>query len=262
MKLNCKFRAILVESILFLSLSTMIGCNSNNNEEKIIQPSQHTKGYENIDAKETEKLLEKTENVLVIDVRNDDEYEKGHLINAINLPYDNDFKSEIGEITNYKDKIVLVYCKTGDKSEKAAIKLVDNGFKNVKNVIEGVDQYHYNLVKVDNITGKEAEEIINDAKSDKINYYDDKDGNDNLIIIDVRSEKDFNTGHIENAINIPLEDFDNRINELKHYKEKEIIVYSTTGKKSAEASEKLVKSGFSDVNNVVDGVSEYNFKLI
>ncbi len=261
MKLNYKFKVILVESILFLSLSSMIGCNSKNNENKIIQPSQHTKGYENIDAKDTEKLLEETENVLVIDIRSDDEYEKGHLINAINIPYDNDFKSEISEITDYKDKTVLVYCKTGNRSENAAIKLVDNGFKNVKNVIEGVDEYNYNLVKVDNITGKEAEEIINDAKRDKINYDDDEDGNDNIIIIDVRSEKDFKTGHIENAINIPLEDLDNRINELNNYKDKEIIVYSATGKRSAEAAEKLVKSGFNDVDNVVDGVSEYNFKL-
>lgn len=257
-----KNKFILIGSVLFLTLSSMVGCNSKNNENKTVPKSQTTTGYENIDAKETEKLIEVTNNVLVVDVRSDDEYERGHLINAINLPYDNEFNSELIKINNYKDKTVLVYCQTGNRSEKAAKELVSNGFKNVKNATEGVGEYDYNLVKVDNITGKEAEEIINDAKNDKIDYDDDYDGNDDLIIIDVRSQKDFNNGHIENAINIPLEDFDSKINELNKYKNNEIIVYSTTGEKSEKASENLVNNGFRDVDNVVDGVSEYNYNLV
>ncbi len=263
MKLDYKFKSILICGVLFLSLSSiMTGCNSKNNENKTIDQLQNSKGYENIDSNETKKLVENTENVLVIDVRSDDEYDRGHLINAINIPYDDDFKSELREITDYKDKTILVYGRTGNISEKAAGKLVDNGFKNVKNATKGIDEYNYNLVKVENITGKEAEEIIRDAKNDKIDFDDDYDGNDELIIIDVRSEEDFKNGHIENAINIPFEEFDNRINELNNYRNKEVIIYSTTGRKSADAGEKLVENRFYDVDNVVDGVKEYNFKLV
>lgn len=263
MKLDYKFKSILICGVLFLSLSsTMTGCNSKNNANKTINQSQNSKGYENIDSNETKRLAENTENVLVIDLRDDDEYDRGHLVNAINIPYDDDFKSELREISDYKDKTILVYGRTSNIGEKASKELVDNGFKNVKNATKGIDEYNYNLVKVENITGKEAEKIIKDAKDDKIDFDDDYDGDDELIIIDVRSEKDFKNGHIENAINIPFEEFDNKINELNNYRNKEIIIYSTTGKKSSEAGEKLVKNRFYDVDNVVDGVKEYNFKLV
>lgn len=257
MNINYNLKFILILSIFIFSISNVMGCESKDNENKVIQQSQDTKGYENLDAKQTEKLLNEGKNILVIDVRSDNEYEKGHLINAINIPYDDDFKSELREIKDYKDKTILVYCKTGNRSEKAAVKLVDNGFKNIKNATEGIDEYNYKLVKVNNITGKEAEEIIRDANNDKVDY---SDSYDDIVIIDVRDEKDFKNGHIENAINIPIKNFDTKINELN--KSIETIVYGSKGKISAQVAEKLVENKFDDVSNVAEGTSEYNFKLI
>lgn len=252
MKVINNFKVLGIVSILILSLGFIAGCSSKNKVNNTIQQSEETKGYENIDGKQTEKLLNSDKDVLIIDVRSEYEYEKGHLLNAINLPYDDDdFKSELNEIIDYKDKTVLVYCRSGNRSEKAAVKLVDNSFKNVKNVTDGVDEYDYKLVKVDNITGREAEKMINDDKHDK-----------DLIILDVREPKDFNNGHLLNAINIPIEDIDKRMDELRNYKSKDIIVYCNTGRKSAEVAEKLVEHGFTDVTNIVDGVSEYDFKLV
>ena len=252
MKVINNFKVLGIVSILILSLGFIAGCSSKNKVNNTIQQSEETKGYENIDGKQTEKLLNSDKDVLIIDVRSEYEYEKGHLLNAINLPYDDDdFKSELNEIIDYKDKTVLVYCRSGNRSEKAAVKLVDNGFKNVKNVTDGVDEYDYKLVKVDNITGREAEKMINDDKHDK-----------DLIILDVSEPKDFNNGHLLNAINIPIEDIDKRMDELRNYKSKDIIVYCNTGRKSAEVAEKLVEHGFTDVTNIVDGVSEYDFKLV
>lgn len=258
MNINYNLKVILMLSIFIFSISNVIGCESKDNENKVIQQSQDTKGYENLDAKKTEKLLNEGKNILVIDVRSDNEYEKGHLINAINIPYDDDFKSELREIKDYKDKTILVYCKTGNRSEKAAVKLVDNGFKNIKNATEGIDEYNYKLVKVNNITGKEAEEVIRDANNDKVDYSGSYD--DDIVIIDVRDEKDFKNGHIENAINIPIKNFDTKINELN--KNIETIVYGSSGKISAQVAEKLVENKFDDVSNIAEGTSEYNFKLI
>ncbi len=258
MNINYNLKVILMLSIFIFSISNVIGCESKDNENKVIQQSQDTKGYENLDAKQTEKLLNEGKNILVIDVRSDNEYEKGHLINAINIPYDDDFKSELREIKDYKDKTILVYCKTGNRSEKAAVKLVDNGFKNIKNATEGIDEYNYKLVKVNNITGKEAEEVIRDANNDKVDYSGSYD--DDIVIIDVRDEKDFKNGHIENAINIPIKNFDTKINELN--KNIETIVYGSSGKISAQVAEKLVENKFDDVSNIAEGTSEYNFKLI
>lgn len=56
--------------------------------------------------------------------------------------------------------------------------------------------------------------MINDDKHDK-----------DLIILDVREPKDFNNGHLLNAINIPIENIDKRMDELRNYKSK--IMYKT-----------------------------------
>ena len=108
MKVINNFKVLGIVSILILSLGFIAGCSSKNKVSNTIQQSEETKGYENIDGKQTEKLLNSDKDVLIIDVRSEYEYEKGHLLNAINLPYDDDFKSELNEIIDYKDKIVFI----------------------------------------------------------------------------------------------------------------------------------------------------------
>ena len=67
---------------------------------------------------EKEKTLEevlKEKNYIVVDVRTKEEYNEGHVVDAINIPYD-----EINENTKLdKDKPILVYCKSGKRSEIA-----------------------------------------------------------------------------------------------------------------------------------------------
>ena len=54
--------------------------------------------------------------------------------------------------------------------------------------------------------------------------------------------KDFNNGHLLNAINIPIENIDKRMDELRNYKSKDIIVYCNTGRKSAEGCRKTSRN--------------------
>lgn len=61
------------------------------------------------------KEMMKKEEYVIIDVRTKEEYEEGHIKNAINIPYDViDSKIDIS-----KDKIIFVYCKSGNRSNKA-----------------------------------------------------------------------------------------------------------------------------------------------
>ena len=74
--------------------------------------------------------------------------------------------------------------------------------------------------------------------------------------------KDYDKSHIENAINIPIDEFESRINELKDYKDKEILIYCSVGRRSAQAAGILENNGYNNVSNSVDGVKEYEFKLV
>ena len=69
------------------------------------------------------KIMEENEYV-VIDVRTKDEYDEGHVVNSLNIPYD-----EINEnIDISKDKIIFVYCRSGNRSSKAYSTLVNLGY--------------------------------------------------------------------------------------------------------------------------------------
>ena len=69
------------------------------------------------------------EDALLIDVRTPDEYKEKHINGAINIPiYEIDnMKNEIVD----KDKIILIYCKTGKRSKMAKEILMQNGYRNV-----------------------------------------------------------------------------------------------------------------------------------
>ena len=69
----------------------------------------------------------------------------------------------------------------------------------------------------------------------------------NYIILDVRSPDEFAEGHIPGAINVPNEEIgDAEISELPS-KSQLILVYCRSGRRSKEASEKLVKLGYTNI---------------
>lgn len=66
-----------------------------------------------------------------------------------------------------------------------------------------------------------------------------------FVILDVRTPEEFNQGHIEGAILIPVSELEGRLNELS--KDKPIITYCRSGRRSMQAAIILVKNGFSKV---------------
>lgn len=237
MKLNKRLKVLAVGMLFVLTLSNIVGCSSNNGES----------GYGDIDSTKTLKLVEENEKTLVIDVRGADAYAEGHLANAINIPFD-EFEDKVADLEGYKDQTIILICNTGNKSGKAAKMLVEKGFTNVYNAEDGMDEFDYKTVKYNNITGSEFEKLVEENKD--------------AVILDVRDTKDYDKGHVENSINIPIDEFESRINELKDYQDKEILIYCSVGRRSAQAAEILENSGYKDISNSVDGVKEYEFKLV
>ena len=69
------------------------------------------------------------EGAIIVDVREKEEYEEEHLDDAINIPY-TEIVDKIGEYADTDTKII-VYCKSGVRSNKAATALVEAGYKNI-----------------------------------------------------------------------------------------------------------------------------------
>ena len=84
---------------------------------------------------------------------------------------------------------------------------------------------------------------------------------DEVLLIDVRSPEEYKAGHIPNAINIFVDETESRLNEIEDYKDKPVILYCNSGKKSHDAAEILVNNGFKDVTNA-KGVKEFEYDLV
>lgn len=77
-------------------------------------------------------------------------------------------------------------------------------------------------------------------------------------IVDVREAKDFAGGHLRDAKNIPLADFDKRIGELDKFKDKSVVVVCQTGgMRASTAANKLAKAGFADVVTLDGGIAAW-----
>lgn len=80
--------------------------------------------------------------------------------------------------------------------------------------------------------------------------------NEKTVVLDVREEAEFAFGHIPGAISIPLGELENRCPELP--RDKKIYVICRTGNRSDLACGKLAEKGFTDIFNVVPGMSAWN----
>lgn len=80
--------------------------------------------------------------------------------------------------------------------------------------------------------------------------------NKGAIIVDVRSSQEYQEGHICGAINIPEYEINCNIDKFLPDKEKEIVLYCSSGIRSKDAYKKLKKIGYKNVYNLYGGVDE------
>lgn len=85
--------------------------------------------------------------------------------------------------------------------------------------------------------------------------------NPEVILLDVRTKEEFEGKHdpdfgtLKNAINIPVQELEHRLSEIRAYKNKEIIVFCSHSHRSPQASYLLTQNGFIHVSNMSGGMS-------
>ncbi|MDB5268057.1 MAG: sulfurtransferase [Hymenobacter sp.] len=89
------------------------------------------------------KALKDRDDVVVVDVRSDYEYNLGRFKNAVTLDIENfrDFPDRVERLKEFKDKKILTYCTGGVKCEKASAYLLEQGFENVYQLHGGIIKY-------------------------------------------------------------------------------------------------------------------------
>ncbi|WP_232695489.1 rhodanese-like domain-containing protein [Brevibacillus daliensis] len=100
------------------------------------------KGLNTVSAEEFKEKMSQRGKVVLIDVRQPDEYKSGYIAPAINIPV-GQIQSRLNEIN--KNKEVLLYCKSGMRSKLAAKILKKNGYTNLVQLRRGVTGWRWAL---------------------------------------------------------------------------------------------------------------------
>tara|TARA_B100001029_G_C14896787_1_gene358603 strand:+ start:364 stop:780 length:417 start_codon:yes stop_codon:yes gene_type:complete len=80
---------------------------------------------------------------------------------------------------------------------------------------------------------------------------------ENAMVVDVRERKEFESGHIVDSLNIPLNKLKQRLTELKKHEQKPLIVVCKLGQHSGEAAKLLQEAGHINVVRLTGGLSEW-----
>ena len=112
-------KRILPAILIILLLFT--GCGGNNMNEN---------SYQQITQEEAKDMMD-TQEVIVLDVREQDEFDSGHIPGAVLLPVGTIAEDTAAAVIDDLDTTVLVYCRSGNRSKTASQALADLGYTNV-----------------------------------------------------------------------------------------------------------------------------------
>ncbi len=99
--------------------------------EKSSESSDGNEGsYKQITQDEAKEMMEKDDGHVIVDVRTIDEYKSGHIPEAINIPNEGIGSEQPDELPDL-EQIILIYCRSGNRSKQASEKLAKIGYTNI-----------------------------------------------------------------------------------------------------------------------------------
>ena len=123
---------------LFLAVMMLTACGqANENDREAV--------YVNITAEEAKQIMDSSEGYIILDVRTQEEYDQGHIPGAVLIP-NTEIEARAEDELLDKNQIILVYCRSGNRSKKAAEILAELGYTNIKE-FGGIIDWPYEVEK-------------------------------------------------------------------------------------------------------------------
>ena len=107
--------------IILMAALILTGCGSS---------ADNKKTYRQVSPEEAASMMEEETDYIILDVRTQDEYEIAHIPGAICIPNETIGTEDIPELPD-KDQLILVYCRSGNRSKQASEKLAKQGYTNI-----------------------------------------------------------------------------------------------------------------------------------
>lgn len=173
----------------------------------------------------------------IIDTRSKTEFANGFIPDTVNIQGNNSFATWCGWMLNYEEQFILI----ADESQMDDLtrKLMRIGLDNIYGYIDNVQEMGFELQKSEIISMEEFKNHI---------------GKEDVQIIDVRGEAEYNSGHIEGAVNLFAGTLKDNLDKVET--DKQVIIHCQSGDRAAIAASILRKSGIR-VKNYSAGMAEW-----
>jgi rhodanese-related sulfurtransferase len=140
-----KMKKIMQTAIAMLVFSAFMGgCTSAKSTSTTSgsgASSAQSGSFRQVSAEEAKKIMDTEKGYLILDVRTQEEYDEKHIPDAVLIPVDELANRAEKELTD-KNQLILVYCRSGNRSKKAAQILADLGYTNVVD-FGGINSWPY-----------------------------------------------------------------------------------------------------------------------
>lgn len=176
--------------------------------------------------------------IKVIDARNKADFAKGFIPGSLNIQGNNDFSTWAGWLLNYQEQFMLVA--KDSQIEDLTRKLMRIGLDNMYGYVSQIEDLGIELERGEVIDMQQFKKFL---------------GQDNVQIVDVRGETEYNTAHIAGADHVFVGTLPENLQKIS--KDKKVIVHCQAGDRSALAYSVLKKNGFTNVVNYSGGMKEW-----
>lgn len=109
-----------------------------------VAPGSSAIAYTKITAEDAKTRIDSEQEIIILDVRTAEEYNSGHIPNAILIPNET-ITDEMPELLPDLNAKILIYCRSGNRSAQAAKKLIGIGYTNVYD-FGGINEWPYDIV--------------------------------------------------------------------------------------------------------------------
>jgi rhodanese-related sulfurtransferase len=241
--------------------------------------SQHPFKFDNTIYKavywvEAFSMLDTMQNYLLLDVRSPGEYADtsratvlniGRIRKSVNITIDS-VPAHLAELRKFINSPVFIYCSHSQRSRRVSKLLAENGFRQVYNINGGMtslneqdaaqlpekNKWFVTSLSYQNISSGDAYYLIKNTPG--------------LVIIDIRTAAEFgskdsllqnNIGHIRNAVNIPQNQFAEKLDAAEIPAGSPVMVYDLNGINSMDVVDILRNKGFTRIYNLFDGLNGF-----
>lgn len=187
------------------------------------------------------ELLANETGALVLDTRSPDNFSKGFVPNSINIGLDGSFAMWVGEMIPDIKQEILIVTEVG-REEEAIIRLSRVGYdKTIGYLAGGFDSWKNENREIDTVERLTAHDFETVYANEP-------------VVFDVRKKSEFESEHVVNVTNIPLNELNLHLNEFPT--DKPFILHCAGGYRSMIAASILKSRGIHDFKDVIGGMSD------